>query len=340
MNANPPAAAPGTGPGQSPIGNITVPQVNFNGITSGIDNIKTNFNSAVSDFSSKSMVDASNEFLETNTIVAKFAFLIIVLIVSVMLFKVGVMLLNYFMNPAPSPYLVSGMANGSEAITIAQDPKTDNPLVQPSENEDGGLEFTYSIWLNVSAINTNGSCSLTKAEYDATNGVDGKLNHVFTKGNYTNCTKNGAPSLYLKAGANNTLEAAVIMDTMEGEGSLTQQEGGYKKSIIVIKELPFKKWFHLAIRVQNRILDVYLNGVLSQRKDLIYIPRQNYSDVHICQDGGFSGNLADLRYFASAINVFQIYQIVMAGPNTSSSSDAAKNKGIYNYLSSQIYARN
>lgn len=333
MNANPqPAASPAAA---APAG-IDIPKVDFSGVTSGIDSIKTNFNEAVSDFSSKSMVDASNEFLESNTIIAKFAFLIIVVIVFIMLFKIGVMAINYFMNPAPSPFIVAGMANGSEAITVSQDPKTNNPLIQPSEDQEGGLEFTYSVWLNVSAVN-GGTCTLTKAEYDPTNGVDGSLNHVFTKGNYSSCVKNGAPSMYLKSGANNTLEAVIFMDTMESEGNLTD---GYKKTTIVIKELPFKKWFHMAIRVQNRMLDVYVNGILTQRKDMIYIPRQNYSDIHICKDGGFSGNLSDLRYFASSLNVFQIYQIVMSGPNTNTNSEAAKSKGIYNYLSSQIYARN
>lgn len=333
MNAPPPAAAPVAA---SPIG-VELPKVDFSGVTNGINSIKTNLDTAVSDFSSKSMVDASNEFLESNTIVAKFAFLIIVLIVFVMLFKIGVMVMSYFMNPAPSPFLISGMANGSEATTIVQDPKTDNPIIQPSEDQEGGLEFTYSVWLNVSAINTTNTCSLLKADYDPTNGSDGKLNHVFTKGNYSPCTKNGAPSLYLKEGKDGTLDAAIFMDTMENEGSL---QNGYKTKTIVIKELPFKKWFHLAIRVQNRILDVYVNGILTQRKDLVHIPRQNYADMHICKDGGFSGNLADLRYFASSLNVFQIYQIVMSGPNTNTNSDVAKSKGIYNYLSSQIYARN
>lgn len=335
MNANP-QAAPNIGSTSNPAAGIEMPKVDFSGVTSGINSIKSNFNEAVSDFSSKSMVDASNEFLESNTIVAKFAFLIIVVIVFIMLFKIGVMALNYFMNPAPSPFIIAGMANGSEAVTISQDPKTDNPLIKPSEDQEGGLEFTYSVWLNVSSVNA-GTCTLTKAEYDPTNGFDGSLNHVFTKGNYSACTKNGAPSLYLKSGANNTLEAVIFMDTMEGEGSLTN---GYKKSTVVIKELPFKKWFHLAIRVQNRMLDVYVNGILTQRKDMIYIPRQNYSDIHVCKDGGFSGNLSDLRYFASSLNVFQIYQIVMSGPNTNTNSEAAKSKGIYNYLSSQIYARN
>ena len=332
MNVNPtgvPAASTGILPTE-------LPKVDLSGVTNGIDNIKSNFNSAVSDFSSKSVVDASNEFLESNTIVAKFAFLIIILIVFVLLFKIGVMVLNYFMNPAPSPYLIAGLANGNDAKTIIQDPKTDNPLVQPSVDQDGGLEFTYSVWLNVNSI-TSSTCTLAKADYDSVNGFDGSLNHVFTKGNYSQCIKNGAPSLYLKQGANGTLEAAIFMDTMEGEGSLTN---GYNKTTIVVKELPFKKWFHLAIRVQNRVLDVYVNGVLTQRKDMVYIPRQNYSDIHISQDGGFSGSLSDLRYFASAINVFQIYQIVMSGPNTTTNSDVSKNKGIYTYLSSQVYARN
>ena len=80
MNPN-----PNPNPEPKPEGASGIP--NVAGITSGLENIsksiddaKTGLNNAVGDFSSKTAVDASSEFLESNTIVAKFAFIIIVLI--------------------------------------------------------------------------------------------------------------------------------------------------------------------------------------------------------------------------------------------------------------------
>jgi hypothetical protein len=69
------------------------------------------------------------------------------------------------------------------------------------------------------------------------------------------------------------------------------------------------------------------------------VPKQNYNDVQVCQNNGFSGSLSDLRYFNSALNVFQIGTIVQRGPNLNTSSQTIKNETLnsYNYLSNLWY---
>lgn len=126
---------------------------------------------------------------------------------------------------------------------------------------------------------------------------------------------------------------------MKNEGTLTSRS---IRRLIIVKDIPFKKWVNIIIRLQNRIMDVYVNGVLTGRKDLEYIPRQNYGPVNICQKGGFNGNLSNLRYYDSALNVFQINQIVSSGPDTSTSknSPSSDSTGFYYYLSSQFYQSN
>jgi hypothetical protein len=300
-------------------------------ISNSIADARTNLNSAVSDFSSKSAIDASNEFLESNTIVAKFAFIIIALVAFMLLFRLGAIILAYFFMPSKSPYLVKGMISGSESKVIQQDPKTEFPVIQLSDNAETGIELTYSVWLNLSGESTKDS-----------------YKNVFNKGTGSGVTitnnepiPNGtnAPGLYVKTNADNTNSAVVIMDTMESDGSLATSS---KYKFVEIKNLPNNKWVNIMIRVQNRILDVYVNGVLTGRKDLEYIPRQNYGPVNVCQGGGFSGKLSDLRYFDSALNVFQINQIVLSGPNTSTSKDSASvdSTGFYYYLSSNFYQSN
>ena len=60
------------------------------------------------------------------------------------------------------------------------------------------------------------------------------------------------------------------------------------------------------MRCQNQTIDVYINGVLTKRHILSGVPKQNYSDVHISQNGGFGGYLSSLRYFNYAINTNKI----------------------------------
>jgi hypothetical protein len=297
----------------------------FGNISNSIADARTNFNSAVSDFSSKSAVDASNEFLESNTIVAKFAFIIIVLIGFMLLFRLGAIIMGYFFMQTGSPYLVQGKINGSEEIEIKQDSRSSFPVLKYSENEASGIEFTYSTWIYLNGESNN----------------DPK--HVFNKGDLAPsfADSNDAPGLYINTTRENTNEASIVMDTMENEGTLSSQTRSVKK-FIRVKDIPFKKWVNIIIRLQNRIMDVYVNGVLTGRKDLEYIPRQNYGPVNICQKGGFNGNLSNLRYYDSALNVFQINQIVSSGPDTSTSknSPSSDSTGFYYYLSSQFYQSN
>lgn len=339
MNPNP-------NPEPKPEGASGIP--NMAGITSGLENItksiddaKTGLNNAVGDFSSKTAVGASSEFLESNTIVAKFAFIIIVLIGFMLLFRLGVIILSYFLSPSGSPYLVKGQIDGNEAIEISQDSRTSNPIVKFSENQNSGIEFTYSVWLFL-----NGE-------------ADQDFHHIFNKGIYaknTDGTNKGtnSPGLFIKTNnripsntadtADNkkdgTSELTVYMDTLEGNGIVPSTMGS-NREMLTINNIPHKKWSNVIIRIQNRILDVYVNGVLTNRKDLEYIPRQNYGSIFVCQSGGFAGKLSDLRYHDSALNVFQINQIATAGPSTSTSgSSSAPSTGNYHFLSSQFYKNN
>jgi hypothetical protein len=339
MNTNP---NPNPNPEPKPEGASGLPGLpNVGGITSGIENIsksideaKSGLNNAVGDFSSKTAVDASSEFLESNTIVAKFAFIIIVLIGFMLLFRLGVVILSYFLSPSGSPYLVKGQIDGNEAIEITQDARSSNPLVKFSENKNSGIEFTYSVWLYL-----NGQ-------------ADTADHHIFNKGEYDSASavktaKSHSPSLFVKTVKANgtdktpvgTSTLIVKMDTMEADGTATSSDSNSES--LEITNIPHKKWTNVIIRLQNRILDVYVNGVLTNREDLGYIPRQNFGSVFVCQNGGFAGKLSDLRYHDSALNVFQINQIVTSGPNTStSSSSTSPSSGYYYYLSSQFYKNN
>jgi len=103
-----------------------------------------------------------------------------------------------------------------------------------------------------------------------------------------------------------------------------------------------KKWFHIILRMQNNVMNVYINGVVTQQVTFVDVPKQNYQDVFVCQNNGvstgFSGNLSDLRYYDRALNIFEITHIVSAGPNLSTSKFNSST-AVYgsSYLSSLWY---
>jgi len=298
--------------------NIQMPQVvqaGMKSINEGISNIKNSVTEGVNQFSNEA--SASSSFSFSNTIIAKFSFLLLVLIVFMFLFNLGIMLVTYFTGPSANPYVIKGMIDGTYSAVIPQDPKNkDSVTLARSNNETSGAEFTWSVWLYLNDLNVSNS----------------KFQHIFNKGdnkyNANNIAEvNNAPGLYLNP-SDNTLH--IIMNTVNSTDT---------NNIIEINNIPIRKWVNVVIRLQNSLLDVYINGTISARKVLENVPRQNYGDIYVCQNGGFSGKLSDLRYFSSALNVFNINQIVASGPTTTTSTLTADQKAIgnYSYLSSSWY---
>jgi hypothetical protein len=295
------------------------------------------------DFSSTSAADAGKEFLEANTIVAKFSFVIIVLIGFLFLMRLGMIIMSYIFSPSQSPYLIKGVISGSNSKEVIQDPRTKNTTVFLSENERTGLELTYSVWLYLDGVAT-----------------DTELKHIFSKGAIDTKTGFGTIDAATKlpgstSTLNKTYNAPGLYTFRNGEGGnnlrvymdsfitpMTTSDLSGQVQMVDVSGVPINKWFNTTIRVENRVLDVYVNGVLTKRKDLETIPRQNFYSVYVCQNGGFSGYLSDLRYFNKSLNVFEINSIVNSGPNLKSSSDSDYNNVPDNlqYLSNNWYLSN
>ena len=131
---------------------------------SKISNIRNSVSNSVKNFTSGSY-NTSKEFLQTNGLIAKFVFLILVLIIFLVVLNLGILFLSYILQPPQSPYLIQGMINGTNTMIIPQDPKKGNSVsIQRSNNQSTGMEFTWSVWLNINNITSD------------------KYQHVFSKG--------------------------------------------------------------------------------------------------------------------------------------------------------------
>jgi len=294
-----------------------------NTISSSIDKLSKNVSENINQFSNAASVnaDASSSYLSSNTLIAKFAFLILVIIVFLFLLNLGIMLIQYFYSPSEDPYLIKGMVSGTEPVTIHQDPNnSDSILINRSNNESTGLEFTWSVWLHINELEDQ------QRVYQ----------HVFNKGD-TSFSSNGitninnGPGLYLinnKSSMNvGSAELRVVMD------SNNKSDNNY----IDIKEVPIKKWVHVAIRMQNTVMDVYVNGIITGRLTMTDVPKQNYNNVNVNQEGGFKGKLSNLRYYSRALNVFEINNVVSTGPNLETYLPVESPK-YYGYLSQLWYS--
>lgn len=279
------------------------------------------FSKFTSSFGS-SDVSSSKDFLESNTFIAKTAFLLLVIILFFILLRICIALLSWLLAPSQNMTLLNGMADATLPIIISQDPTSTNsmPIIR-STNQIFGMEFTWSIWMFIKPVQPNTSA----------------MQHVFSKGAGAmgSCAKNlfsnNAPGLYLVD--TNTLY--ILMDTVNQPACAP----GMNDDKLSITNMPINKWFNVVIRLTNDTLDVYINGRLTKRLVMTSVPNQNYDDVYICNGGGFNGYVSDLKYFNSSIGTTQINALVSNGPNTSINSSNLKNN-IPPYLSIDWYDEN
>lgn len=296
------------------------------GISSLGTNISENVNNAseyvkdsMSSFEDSDLVGSSGEFLKSNSLIAKFSFLILVLIGFMILLNLGIRIIGFFMKPNTSPKLINGTMNGANEVVISQDPKNSQAIpVLRSNNQNKGIEFTWSLWMYINDV-----------------AKTPRYSNVFNKGNASYnengiASVNNGPGLYID---NENNDLVIVMNTVD--------VNDYEE-IIVIKDVPLRKWFHCIIRIENTALDVYINGAIVSRAVLQDVPKQNYENVNVCKNGGFNGNLSDLQYFDKAISIFQINNIVAWGRNTSSANENASGDatGFPYYLSNLWYSSN
>lgn len=296
------------------------------GISSLATNMSENVNNAseyvkdsMSSFEDSDLVGSSGEFLKSNSLIAKFSFLILVLIGFMILLNLGIRIIGFFMQPNTSPKLINGTMNGANEVVISQDPKNSQAIpVLRSNNQNKGIEFSWSLWMYINDV-----------------AQTPRYSNVFNKGNASYnengiASVNNGPGLYID---NENHNLVIVMNTVD--------VNDYEE-IIVVKDIPLRKWFHCVIRIENTALDVYINGAIVSRAVLQDVPKQNYQNVNICKNGGFNGNLSDLQYFDKAISIFQINNIVAWGRNTSAANENASGdaSGFPYYLSNLWYSSN
>jgi hypothetical protein len=273
-------------------------------LTSSTTNTPTNKDlngSAVfNNFSSNKYVNASKEFLESNSLIAKISFLFLVILLFIILLKIGLSVLAWILSPSDKILLLNGMIDASQLVTFTQDPNNSSSYtIYRSNNENDGIEFTWSVWLFIKET-----------------GPISTYQNVFHKGNYSFQSNgmnqpNNAPGLYINPDTNSNKKLTVVMNTFD---KINEQ--------LVIENIPLNKWFNVIIRLQNRVLDVYVNGMIANSMKLYSVVKQNFGNVYVAANGGFNGFISNLSYYDYSLGILSIQNIVSNGPNTNMASQS------------------
>ena len=249
-----------------------------------------------------------SDYLSSNNNVTKFAFIILVLIVFIALYHLGVYILDLFLGPKQEVYLTTQINDANQYLVIKQDPNDSGAItVNRSENKKKGIEFTWSVWLYIKPTDTTTTRDLLHVFHKGNSDFNEKYDEVdlynFQSGmNWPN----NAPGLYIDWKKN---QFVIVMNTYEDI-----------LETIYVPDIPLNKWVNVIIRCQQNILDVYINGSVVKRYELTDVPKQNYGNVFLTANNGFSGYTSELRYFAYALSPGKIVNIAKTPPKKSNSN--------------------
>jgi len=144
-----------------------------------------------------------------------------------------------------------------------------------------GLSFTYNFWIYVADWQYKFSEKKT----------------IFVKGKVAN----RAPEVYLTPTQNSLAVALATFAEPSGE-------------VCIIDNIPLQKWINISVVLDNRTLDIYLDGKLERSFVLKGVPKMNRNALQFAPDGGFYGQISMFRYFNRPITPDEASSIYSQGP--------------------------
>ena len=100
-----------------------------------------------------------------------------------------------------------------------------------------------------------------------------------------------------------------------GSSSSSSSSSSNSAYICKINNFPLQRWVSLVVSLNNRTLDLYLNGKLVRT---CILPATAVIDsnasVALTPDGGFKGWTSNTQYFSKALNPHEVFNIYSTGP--------------------------
>jgi hypothetical protein len=278
-----------------------------------LQGIKSYSSNTLGQFGQSGRGNTAKEFLTSNSLVAKVAFLFLVLIGFILLLRWGASILTWVLSPSRSPKIVSGMKDATKQMIFTQNPALSNSIpIMRSKNQDKGIEFTYTVWIFINDLPLEKKDGAHKHIFHKGSGPGESTDKVFNDGDDPAGIygPNHAPGLYIAPDSNSLV---VVMNTFKNI-----------KETVKINDIPLNKWINVAIRVEGKNMDVYINGTIALRHIFASIPKQNYGNVYVNMESGFDGFLSDLWYHDYALSGTEVDSIVAAGPDMTMTDDDVK----------------
>jgi hypothetical protein len=122
----------------------------------------------------------------------------------------------------------------------------------------------------------------------------------------------GAPKPIFSRGSNPIVSLGSIDNTLTTAIALSDDT----TATCVVPNIPLQKWTNVIVTVNDKSLDTYLNGKLVKTCVLTAPPATvpANTDVKLTPNGGFAGFTARFKYWGSAVNPQQAWNVYRQGP--------------------------
>jgi hypothetical protein len=158
------------------------------------------------------------------------------------------------------------------------------------KNSELGLEFSYSVWIYIQDWTHGWKNIFVKGSGSPGSSVAGPRASSQLR----------APGLWLYPDTN-SLHARINTYASPNEGC-------------DIKNIPLQKWVHIGYVLNNRTVDMYIDGKLERSCVLRGVPKLNDSELIVCDNNGFFGKISNLVYYRYALKPEDIHNIYSNGP--------------------------
>ena len=178
--------------------------------------------------------------------------------------------------------------NGDTTLVKLQDARQPKIISASSLASGSSSNYTFSIWFYVNDWNYKyGQSKVIFGRKDQDGGV--------------------APLVEFSPSINN-IEVTLATYPVTG----TDKTG--KNHTCTLDDIPLQRWTNLILSLNDRALDLYLDGKLVRTCLLPGVPKINpASNISLTPDGGFSGDISNFRYISDSINPTQAYNIYKEG---------------------------
>jgi hypothetical protein len=183
-------------------------------------------------------------------------------------------------------YFIIWLFTSSTQLTKMSDAKVTQTIVAKTlKSNNNTSNYTYSMWLYVNDWNYR----------------FGTEKVILARGDFT---QKPSPAVIL-AGLENNLHIKV---------NCYGDTGGSQIHTCTLQNVPLQKWVNIIISLYGRTLDVYLDGKLVRTCVLPGVVKVNAdADILVTPQGGFDGWTTNFRYWPTATNPQEAYNIYKDG---------------------------